>query len=45
MSLAGAGFKHIIDLNADNSEKSLSKRAGLSYHPIKTIDEDSMGVG
>jgi protein-tyrosine phosphatase len=42
--LASAGFKHIIDLNADNSEKSLSKVAGLSYHPIKTIDEYSLEV-
>ena len=43
-TLARAGFKHIIDLNADNSERSLSKRAGLSYHPIKTIDEHSRKV-
>jgi protein-tyrosine phosphatase len=42
--LARAGFNHIIDLNADNSERSLSSGAGLSYHPIKTIDEYSMEV-
>ena len=42
--LAKAGFKHVIDLNADNSEKSLCKRAGLSYHPVKTVDEYGMNV-
>jgi protein-tyrosine phosphatase len=41
-SLVGAGFKHVIDLNADNSEKSLSRKVGLSYHPIKAIDEYGM---
>ncbi len=43
-SLARAGFKHVIDLNADNSERSLTKKAGLSYHPIKTIDGYSTKV-
>lgn len=43
-SLARAGFRHIIDLNEDSSERSLSKRAGLSYHPIKTIDEYGIEV-
>jgi protein-tyrosine phosphatase len=33
------GFKHIIDLNADSSEKSLSRKAGVSYYPIQTKDE------
>jgi protein-tyrosine phosphatase len=33
------GFSHIIDLNADPSEESLSRRASVSYHPVKTIDE------
>jgi protein-tyrosine phosphatase len=43
-SIAKAGFKHVIDLNADNSEKSLSKKAGLHYHPVKTIDGYRMDV-
>jgi protein-tyrosine phosphatase len=36
------GFRHIIDLNADPSEKSLSRVAGVSYHPISTTDEHSV---
>jgi Dual specificity phosphatase, catalytic domain len=43
-SLVSMGFKHDIDLNADNSERSLAKRAGISYHPVKTTDEYSLGV-
>jgi len=38
-SLVEAGFKHVIDLNADDSERSLARRAGITYHPVKTIDE------
>ncbi len=37
-SLAREGFKHVIDLNADTSEKSLSKAVRACYHPIKIID-------
>jgi hypothetical protein len=38
------GFTHDIDLNADNSERSLAKGAGLSYHPVKAIDEYDLEV-
>lgn len=41
-SLARAGFRHIIDLNADRSEKSLSRLAEVDYHPIETYDEHSV---
>ena len=40
-SLAKLGFRHIIDLNVDPSERSLSRKAGVSYHPVRTIDEYS----
>jgi hypothetical protein len=41
-SLVEMGFKHDIDLNADNSERSLARRAGIVYHPVKIIDEDGL---
>lgn len=40
--LVRLGFRHIIDLNADPSEKALSRRAGILYHPIRTSDEFSI---
>jgi protein-tyrosine phosphatase len=36
------GFSHVIDLNADPSEKALSRKAGMRYYPIKTEDELSV---
>jgi len=36
------GFKHVIDLNGDPSERSLSRRAGMSYSPSRTVDEESI---
>jgi len=38
------GFKHDIDLNGDYSERSLARVAGISYYPVKTIDEYGLGV-
>lgn len=38
-SLARMGFKHVIDLNADPSERALSRLARISYHPIRTDDQ------
>jgi len=32
------GFTHVIDLNADYSERSLSRRAGITYHAVKATD-------
>jgi protein-tyrosine phosphatase len=42
-NLARLGFRHIIDLNADPSEKALSRRAEVSYYPVGTDDEFSVG--
>jgi len=43
-SLVEMGFTHDIDLNGDNSERSLARRAGIPYHPVKTTDEYGLRV-